>query len=301
VVGECGDGKSSLINSLTKSQHSIQIDDNPEGVTKECACYRMELSGAEIVVIDTPGVGDCDVNPQQLIVMIEQILQHVTVQGVIITSKDYTRVKLGGALVAKIINLAFKSQSKWDSVIFVFTHGDSPTAKPDNIPKVLQIFNEKKLPPGGNAHVYSVTASPAGEKPNITDLINKMTGILATSGVGAFTKPEAQDLAGVLCDEMGIERQFMGSVVKELEALREMMSLQAETMKQQQELMRQQNLSNERMVKELTEKLVAEQSRIHELDEEIQRQLLIRSEPSITGGLKTFARGVGRFFAGVFS
>eukprot|EP00971_Amphidinium_carterae_P050003 985515-Amphidinium_carterae.1 len=62
LVGECGDGKSTLVNALrdpTKSQQAL-CGKNAEGVTKDIVLYPCrDLSiGKALNILDTPGVGD---------------------------------------------------------------------------------------------------------------------------------------------------------------------------------------------------------------------------------------------------
>ena len=77
IVGECGDGKSSLLNKIRDPNRSGQAASGlrSRGVTKEIKAYvGMPIAGREIDYFDTPGDGDMDVTPMDLLALIEQEL-----------------------------------------------------------------------------------------------------------------------------------------------------------------------------------------------------------------------------------
>lgn len=68
VVGECGDGKSTLIKELLDSQRSGQAAAglHSREVTKEIVAYvGLPINGQPIDLLDTPGIGDTDVAPYE--------------------------------------------------------------------------------------------------------------------------------------------------------------------------------------------------------------------------------------------
>ena len=69
LVGECGDGKSSLLNKIRDPNRSGQAASGlrSRGVTKETKAYvGMPIAGREIDYFDTPGDGDMDVTPMDI-------------------------------------------------------------------------------------------------------------------------------------------------------------------------------------------------------------------------------------------
>jgi len=77
VVGECGDGKSTLVNALRDPERSGEAASGlcSRGVTKEITAFvGCEIDGHGIDLLDTPGVGDQDVTPMAVLTLIEREL-----------------------------------------------------------------------------------------------------------------------------------------------------------------------------------------------------------------------------------
>ena len=93
LVGECGDGKSSLLNKIRDPNRSGQAASGlrSRGVTKEIKAYvGMPIAGREIDYFDTPGDGDMDVTPMDLLALIEQELRDraVLVNKILVGPRD---------------------------------------------------------------------------------------------------------------------------------------------------------------------------------------------------------------------
>ena len=77
VIGEVGDGKSTLINALRDPARSVEAKHGlaTRGITKLITTYvGLPINGQRIELLDTPGVGDMDVTPTKLISMLEERL-----------------------------------------------------------------------------------------------------------------------------------------------------------------------------------------------------------------------------------
>eukprot|EP00438_Fugacium_kawagutii_P005506 Skav227050 [mRNA] locus=scaffold72:707722:710913:- [translate_table: standard] len=115
VVGECGDGKSTLIDNLRDKTKSAQpaTGKNAKGVTKEIMMYPCpDVGGAPVNLIDTPGVGDWDCTVIQLVSMIEAFLTEGMVpggiRGVVVTLPvNDARIKLGAQIVQAVVDKGF--------------------------------------------------------------------------------------------------------------------------------------------------------------------------------------------------
>eukprot|EP00966_Prymnesium_polylepis_P294081 6791939-Prymnesium_polylepis.1 len=129
VVGECGDGKSTLINALRDpNAPEAKAGKAARGVTKEITMYSGKpIKGADIQIIDTPGIGDKDVTAASLLSMLEGTLasQETPIDGVIVTTPiPDGRVKLGAQVVHALVEKGFVGETKWDSIILVGTKND---------------------------------------------------------------------------------------------------------------------------------------------------------------------------------
>ena len=116
-MGECGDGKSTLIQALLDpnvAQDPPATGKKARGVTKNITEYRAVIHGQQVILIDTPGVGDKDVTPTRLLSMIENELHGKQVDAVITTTPiPDARVKLGAQVVQLLVDKGFVGEEKW--------------------------------------------------------------------------------------------------------------------------------------------------------------------------------------------
>lgn len=193
IVGEAGDGKSSLVNALCGRDVSV-VGNAAEGVTK--AVQFFPSSCKRYLLVDTPGIGDMDIQPATLIAMLEDALKSVEIHGVIICSKNYTRISLGAGLVAKIVNLVFLNEDKWRSVVFTWTHSDQVSKKEtDNIPAVIAAFCKRVIPDCKYPPRFALTCCPPGRHPDLVGLQKEMH---CGRPIGIYQMPAADEMANAI-------------------------------------------------------------------------------------------------------
>ena len=77
VIGEAGDGKSTLCNTLTGNINAFKESNKPQCETKETTGLNGNFDQFKTFVIDTPGIGDPDKNDSIHIVrMIEYVKKY---------------------------------------------------------------------------------------------------------------------------------------------------------------------------------------------------------------------------------
>ena len=132
VIGEVGDGKSTLINALRDPLKSAEAKAGKaaRGMTKVITEFAGKpIPGVgDVVYLDTPGIGDLDVPLKDLFVMFEAQLAGTVgkVDGVLVTTPvPDARIKLGAQVVQFLVSKGFVGgDEKWRNIIFVGTKAD---------------------------------------------------------------------------------------------------------------------------------------------------------------------------------
>eukprot|EP00900_Chrysochromulina_parva_P020942 jgi/Chrpa1/3481/Chrysochromulina_OHIO_Genome00014330-RA len=203
IIGECGDGKSTLVNALRDPARSEEAKAGlaTRGVTKDIRVFDGKpIKGRAIQIIDTPGIGDKDVTPLSLVAMIEAKLSDhpIPISGVIVTTPATEgRIKLGAQVVQTLVEHGFVGEHKWDSIILVGTKSD----KADEDEKaffrdhVVKDFFEKAPP--GTSPKFALTT-----KQDVSQLV---TQIGSLPGVPIeYVQPETASLAQILAAKFGV-------------------------------------------------------------------------------------------------
>ena len=127
VLGECGDGKSTLINAMRDPAcPEQQTGKNLKGVTKEVRCIPgLPLGGMEVKIYDTPGISDMDISPSDLCMMLEAVLSGGDIDAMIVTCPATNKsIRLGGRVVQQLADMGFHREDRWARIILAGTKAD---------------------------------------------------------------------------------------------------------------------------------------------------------------------------------
>jgi GTP-binding protein EngB required for normal cell division len=206
VVGECGDGKSTLIKHFASSGQVPEVGMRSDGVTKGMKTYSAGvIGGRQVFLIDSPGVGDKDIKPGQLVAMIEAFLNTETgLHGVLMCNKIVgSRVTLGARVLALLAEKGFQGASKWEDFVYVGTQKDRCTnAEIEHFKtETLESLNRGC---GGSIR-SAVTISINENDPSRTDVTELVEAIARMRGhTVSYVAPNPRELSAAIGDLMNI-------------------------------------------------------------------------------------------------
>lgn len=226
VVGECGDGKSTIVNAIRRcGEATAEVGLNPRGVTKFPGIYLGDIRGKEVVIVDTPGIGDRDVTPGFVAGMVDKALGGGQINGIIMCSKIANgRVSLGGQMVQLLLELGIMAEGgKYENVILCGTQADRCSAEEIQFfrTEILGYFNSS-AEAGGSLTRVAVVKNPRGGQPDIRELEDQILSLPAATI--RYTAPSSEAIGKGVADIMGIpETQVVrvNEVVQDVEAGRE--------------------------------------------------------------------------------
>ncbi|CAE7039482.1 unnamed protein product [Symbiodinium sp. CCMP2592] len=278
VVGECGDGKSTLIDALRDKSKSIKplTGRDPAGVTKDVMLYpcpdlMMNGTSCRFNLLDTPGVGDHEVTPVALISMIEEFLTAGMVPGgirglVVTTPIPECRIKLGAQIVQVIVDKGFVAAAghdKYANIILCGTKSDKAEEEDrvnfmhgtDGGSSVKSLFFKKS--PGQTGPCTMVS------KHDYSPLLEAIVKLPSTSI--AFEKPDAKVMAASLSEKLGMQPEEFESQMTAMRQLVEEQSKQMrdtlQQMNENQAEHRAEMARKDRHVQQLMQKMQEDQRR----------------------------------------
>lgn len=164
VLGECGDGKSTLVNGIKSSQAvEAQTGQAARGVTKTLDEYEGTAKGEDgfekrFNICDTPGIGDADIGPAEVCRLVEEKYTKkrtgavTRIDGIVMTydfggkGRFTMAAKLAGLLIQGGF-LSDNASAGWKSVVVALTKCDliPVTATSETDLKETEAFLRAKL------------------------------------------------------------------------------------------------------------------------------------------------------------
>jgi len=269
VVGECGDGKSTLVNALRDPERSGEAAAGlcSRGVTKSITAYvGMPIEGQPVDLLDTPGVGDTDVTPMKVLSLIEQelitgdVCSADAIDGLIVTTPiPDGRVKLGAQLVKLLVSHGFVGEDKWRNVILVGTKADRATQEERDLFTTRDV-DENGAPVGIAAQFFADAPGQTGtfvmtRKDDYASLRHAIANL--PNMKVQYGTPDPAKMAEAFAEKFGIEKEHFR---KELEASREAIQAELNAQFAEREVAMQRRLEEAKKQHQNETQLVAQQA-----------------------------------------
>eukprot|EP00966_Prymnesium_polylepis_P079175 1835017-Prymnesium_polylepis.3 len=205
VVGECGDGKSTLVNAFRDPELSVvaEAGKTARGVTKDIRTYvGKPINDHPIRIIDTPGIGDGDITVTKLLAMLEGALvtgDSPPIDAVLVTAPiTDNRIKLGAQVVHFLVDKGFVGgQEKWQNVVLVGTKNDK-AEHDDRVcfenEVVKKIFEDAKDSTGP----YALTSKD--DYSSLRDILLKLPNMIIE-----YKSPGAKEMSEGLAEKLGMD------------------------------------------------------------------------------------------------
>mmetsp|Transcript_182 Transcript_182/g.436 ORF Transcript_182/g.436 Transcript_182/m.436 type:complete len:430 (-) Transcript_182:101-1390(-) len=286
VVGECGDGKSTLINWLRDPLFSTEAASglHGRGITKEIMAYvGKPVDGVPIDYLDTPGVGDTDVTPMRVLTMIEQELisdelgGQNAIDGVIVTTPiPDGRVKLGAQVVQLLVEHGFLGEDKWSNIILVGTKADRATKEE------LELFHTDRKDTEGHAIGIAAqffSSAPGGKGVSVVTAKNHYAdlqkAIAALPNLKVkYSTPDPEFMAEKFSAKLGVSKDVFQKEL--LEARKELEKQMAAQLEEQARLKKQlEELRKKQLEAEEQQKLEIETKELHWQSQELQHERVV--------------------------
>lgn len=208
IIGEVGDGKSTMINALRDPARSSPAKSGRAagGVTKAITSYvGLPINGQRVELLDTPGVGDMDITATALISLLEERLgahnQGPKLDGVLATSQVADgRMRLGAQVVQAIVDKGFLGGDKWSNIILVGTKNDRVEDEGQRTffrTEIMSAFYAQA--PGQSGAVALVSQ---GDYSELRRAITMLPGL----GI-VYVPPDAALMHALLAEKMGFREQ----------------------------------------------------------------------------------------------
>lgn len=303
IIGEAGSGKSTLVNALRDKERSseAEVAVGSRGITKELQYYvGTPINGGKVDIVDTPGVGDQDVKPIELVGKLQKEFASggESIDAVVVTCDSMNcRLNTGMQVVKALVEHSFVKEgptgSVWSNIIVVCTKFDKlqkAMKDDDDGPEARNIFqmletrdmttdrDGNPVPEGTIASFYAQAPDKWGtyvftSKTDVSALTDKI-GELPNLTI-SIDDNGGDALNDAMADVLGIERK---KFAEELASVKE--GIQQE-MVAREEALKMQHLAHLAKVKKEAKGNLDEMKRLAKVEaEEIKNQAKVQAEKS---------------------